>query len=1297
MSRRCSFRISRQAALCLLLLARFYSFASAQQGSEGTVSVTVTDATGSAVPTAKLELLDLGSNYARNATTQEGGTYSFVNLPIGQYRLTVSKDGFGNQVFNPIVVQAARVTDIAARLQVGTTTQTVEVTGSAPVIETTSNMIGTTIDLKQIEDLPLQGRDLTQLSYLTPGYNGTWNGLPSIAEGNNIDGVIGSPTRMKFGGNAEPAVTPRLENIAEMTVQTDQLDLNQGFGQANMQINFVTRRGTNAFHGRAFEDFQNSFLNANSWYNNSAGIARPKLILNDFGGSVGGRIIRDKLFFFGSFSMSKEPGSINATNLVLTPSAQSGIFTYTGTDNATHSVNVLSVAQNFNSSLPSAVNPAIASEFQNINTSLRSGYLTPYSDPNMQTLNWLQASPTTFYYPTFRIDYNVSSNVRINFSMNQTRENQPSVNPSFFPGASAANQVAGFKQKNYTTALGIDWTISPTLINEFRGGFLYNANFFAYNAQPLYAAGTPAVAWNLPVPYPYGGNMSGQQFNLPVSNYYPVFNASDSMTWQKDKHTFMYGFSWYREQDHYWNPPVGFPNISLGLVNGDPALQAFSNTGSNATVPAATSAQLSEAEQLYAVLTGRIGASGGSAVAGTFPYDPKTQQYKHSVGAYNLDELQSAWGLFFQDSWHLKPTLTINYGLRWDFTGDDHDLTGAYHSATTSAIYGPSGVGNLFNPGSLKGDLNPMLTARVHQYNAWDVSPQPAIGIAWNPQSSGGLLGKLTGGGKTVIRGGFSMRRFTEPQQYFWDNASDYGSFFFQNFFLNSNTTGTPGTFFPGTLSLGQPLPPYGFSPATYQASSPESEFTFLNSVGVNGMNYNIAQPYTQAWNVGIQREFGPSRALEVRYNGNRTRHQWISLNTNEVNIFENHFLDQFKTAQHNLAINQQHGVTSFANNGYPGQQSMPVFDAAFAGESSGGAGVPLADYNNTSFINQLQTGQAGAMALALTQIGGTVPYFCNLVGSGFSPCATNAGFTGAGAGYPINFFQANPYASGSGVGYMDAVGYSNYQALQVDFRQRTWHGVQFDANYTWSHTLGISTPNSWTSSFPQYTLRDLRLSYGPTLFDLRHVIHANATFDLPFGKGREWLDRGGIVNAIVGGWTIGDILTFQTGAPFQLQGGNLTFNDYADGGINLHGITASQLQSSIGVYPISPAVNGGQTAAFVNIINPKYLVSPAGGGANSTYITPNITPGTLGANIYLYGPHETFDDMSLTKNIPITERVRLAFQAEFLNVFNHPVFAVNGQGSPFSANVQSFGFGMGGNANGGPCDRAPRQYRILM
>jgi hypothetical protein len=1277
-----SFRQCREILFAVLTATIVASAAApsqafAQAGSQGSVVVTVSDASGAVVPAAQLTLVALRTNDTRTAATTGSGTYNFVNLPIGTYRLTITKPGFETAVYDSVLVQASQATGLTASLTVGSASQTVSVAAEAtPVLETTSNAIGLVVDIKQIEDLPLQGRDLTAFSQLVAGYNGTFNGLPSTDSGSNIDGVIGNSSRMKFTGNVEPAVQPRLEDIEQMTVQTDQLDLNSGFGQSSTQVNFVSRRGSNQFHGRVYDDFRNDGLNANSWFNNavSPALHKNKLILNDFGGSVGGPVLHNKLFFFGSFAMSKQPGSFTATNDIFTAAAQAGNFTYNG--GAT--VNLLQIASQSNLGLPGTVNSAIASQFQAINTAASSASISGTSDANFNELSWRTSSPTTVYFPSARGDWNISDKARVYLSWMMTKTEQPAVSAATFPGSGFSNQIAGTSSKNYSSSFGFDYIFSPTLLNQFKAGFLYDNSLYAYNAAPLYAT-EPTVAWNYPGA---AGNMSGQEYQEPTNTYYPIFNASDSMTLERGAHTFQYGFSWYREQDHYWNPPAGFANYSLGLASGDPAIDAFTISGKNPTLPGATTAQQAEAQQLYAVLTGRIaGVSGESA------YSIKNKSYAAAgqISEYPLDELSSAVGLFAEDSWKVLPTLTLNYGLRWDFTGAQHDLTGFYHSASTAAIYGPSGINNLFNPGSLEGDLNPEITANGRPYNPWKVTPQPAFGFAWNPKvAEGSPFHALLGGDSTVIRGGFALRRFTEPYQYFWDAATDYGSFYYQYFYLNPNNTGATGTFAPGSLSLGGgSLPAYGLSPTSYQAIAPESEFTFQQSTPVFGLDQNIKQPYSESWNFGFQRAIHHSMALEVRYNGNRTIHQWITIDPNEVNVFENGFLDEFKRAQQNLATS---GGTNFSSsNG----QATPILDAAFGGPSA-------SDYSNSQYITYLQTGQVGALAGKLAGVAGTVPYLCNLVGAGFSPCANNAGYTGAGAGYPINFFQANPYAAGTnnygapnGTGRLTSAGYSNYNALQVDLRQGTWHGMQYDANYTWSHSLGVASNNAWTGTFNAFTLRNLAKSYGPTLFDLQNTFHANGTYDLPFGKGKQFLGNNALLDRAVGGWTVGTIVTEQSGAPSQLTGQYATFNDYADGGINLTGVSTRQLQKAVGVHRVP-----GQT--FADVIDPKYLVSPAGGGANPAYITPNTTPGTIGDVVYLHGPHAFFQDMSISKAVPITERIHFRLQGEFLNVWNHPVFGNppafgntpgyfdnNAPGSQ-TAGVQDYGFGQSGVTNEG-------------
>lgn len=1238
--------------------------ARAQQSTAGTVAVTITDQSGAQVSGASLQLENLATNEVHNGTTSGGGTYTFVGLPIGTYKLTVSKSGFSQEAIDSVIVHAAQVTNVPVSLKVGVATEVVEVHESAtPLLDTTSNAIATTIDMKQIEDLPLQGRDVSQLSRLVPGYaastsnaGSTWNGLPAIAQGNSVDGIISSTSRMKFSGDSAPQVSVRLENIGEMVVQTGDMNLGSGYGQADMNASFITRSGTNSFHGRAFEDFRNSYLNANSWTNDAAAIKKPHLELNNFGGSVGGPVRKDKLFFFGSFSESKQPGGYIATNTYLSPLAQTGVFT----DSAGNQINLFTQVAQPNG-LTTAIAQQIGDGLSNINSSLSAGSVTPTSDPNLSQINWFVSNPTTIYYPAARVDYNVNPNLRIDFSWNMTRETEPGAGAPPYPGSAFADRGAEDFFEFYTNSLGIDWTITPTLVNQFRGGFLYNNEEFDFGGSSAYTnPANPFINWA------YGSaNGSPQSFNLPTGQYYPLFSLGDNVTWQHGSHSVSFGFSWWREQDHYYNPPDGIYNYSLGLAQGDPALNAFESYFASYS-----SADRANAENLYATLVGRV--SSVTPVGSGFPYDKSTGQYATTVGAYNLDELMKSWGLYVQDSWRLKSSFTLNYGLRWDFIGDNYDLTSAYQSADPSSLWGPSGINNLFQPGTLTGNMNPMMVARPHQYNPWNRTPQPSLGFAWNPQSSSstGFWSSLLGGSTTVIRGGFQLRNFTEPQQYFWNNATDHGNGYFQYFSLQPANGGGAGTFAPGSLTLGvngvgddpNALPPLAKTPTTYSAAYPMSELTWNYYWGASGMDPNIKPPYVMEWNFGVQRQLGSKNVLEVRYLGHRSVHEWTQIDPNEVNIFENGFLGQFKQAQANLAINQANGITSFANNGFAGQAALPIFDTAFAGEPAGAAGVPLTDYANASFINDLNHGAAGTLADQLAYPFGTVPYICNLVGPALTPCS-NFSYANTGPYYPMNFFQANPYgASFTGVtqSYLVNGGYGTYNGLQIDFRQHQWHGMEFDANYTWSHTLGIEANNDWLAGTTQFTDRDLHRSYGPTIYDIRHVVHVSGTYDLPFGAGRTYLNRSGLVDKVVGGWNIGTIVTYQTGSPFQLLGGYNTFNDYGDGGLVLNGVTTSQLQSAIGVYHIPCAANSPTCRTFADGINPQYLTSPTGGGANKSFITQSTTPGAFAANPWLYGPHFFNADMAITKVVPLTERLRFTFQGEFLNAFNHPNWTIS-------------------------------------
>jgi hypothetical protein len=216
--------------------------------------------------------------------------------------------------------------------------------------------------------------------------------------------VVGNASRAKYNGSAQASASPRVENIAEMAVQTDQIDLDQGFGRSTMQISFVTRSGTNAFHGRAYIDAQNSGLNANSYANNASTpiVRRPKEIYNDLGASLGGPILHDKLFFFGSFSTRRVPGDASTNDTYLPASVQAGNYTYVGTNGQTYTTDLFNLARTVGA--PTTVNAAVAKQLSLINSSLASGSTITTADPNIDQVTWNEPTPVVYYdcTPIFR-------------------------------------------------------------------------------------------------------------------------------------------------------------------------------------------------------------------------------------------------------------------------------------------------------------------------------------------------------------------------------------------------------------------------------------------------------------------------------------------------------------------------------------------------------------------------------------------------------------------------------------------------------------------------------------------------------------------------------------------------------------------------------------------------------------------------------------------------------------------------------------------------------------------------------
>lgn len=1243
----------------IIVLLCLAPFASGQTSTGGAITVTVTDPAGATVPGAALELREIETNDIRKAETQTNGTYTFQNLIFGTYRLSVTKAGFQTELFEAVQVQTARVTDINAILKVGGTTQTVQVLDTAaPLVEADSSVLGDTIDTKQVTNLPMLSRNVMQLAFLVPGWSstggpqstaGTWNNMPGGAVVSaDFDGTPGISNRFRSGGFAygTTGVQPRIEDVAEMSIQTAQLDLS-GIGTSAMGIHIVTRHGTNEFHGRLFEDFRNTDLNANSWLNNARSLPRTIIKLNDFGGSLGGPIIKNKLFIFGTWAQSLQPTTTVATANVLSQSAQQGLFQYKDTSGNLKTVDLLQMAGA--AGYPSTVLGLQSSQFSKINGVLNQGTLTPTSDPNISTFSFLNASNSTIYYPTVRADYNVSEKLRVNLSYGMTKTVRPGTNAPVFPGGIDTVDHTSSNSKNQLAGFGVDWTIRPNMINQFHAGYMYQYSVFDPENNGLDLTKVIEQSWSYGTSL-YTSAIYPRQF---ISSFYPLLTLNDSFTWQRGKHSFVFGGAVFHEQDHYWNGPAGYPNETLGISAQDPISSVFTSG-----LAGVSNTNLTNAENLYAELTGRVSAAG--IAGGGRPLNPKTKQYD-PFGAYILDEAQASAGFWAQDRWKIKPNLTLNYGVRFDIVGDDHDVAGGYTAFRTVAdLWGPTTVGQIFAPGALNGVQNPQIQGTVHVYKT-AYEPSPAIALAWSPNSDKGFLGSLLGKDKTVIRVGYSLRHYQEGAQNFWAFATNGGQIIFQQGSLTSNPTPAVGNFTPGSITVGQALPPYFLTPTAYAPSLPASS---LFGSTFYGMNPNIGQPYVEQWNFGIQRQLGSGSAIEVRYVGNLSLHQWLSYNLNEYNTTTNGFTTQFIAAQNNLKINQANGKgASFANNGLAGQSPLPIFEAAF--------GTATSNFTNGTFITDLNTGQAGLFARSIAQ---NATFLCNMVGSAnLQPGCTAKGNPNApGAGYPINFFQVNPIATGAQANYLDSAGSSNYNALQIDFRQRLNHGMEFNVNYTWSHSLGIAAQNQIQGQGNNiyYTAHDFRLNYSPMLFDIRQVVHASGTYDLPFGMRQRFLNQNRMMDYIVGGWTLGTIIAIQGGSPMIMSGGYDTLN-FSDSGVVLNnGLTVQQLQSSVGQYKSgNPWVYG---------LNPSSYIASNGIAAASA-LSPNTTPGTYAYRPFLYGPGWYNIDLSINKSIPIREKLHFTFQAELLNATNHPTFNFGSNGNSLSLQQTSFGQMTGG------------------
>jgi hypothetical protein len=1222
--------------LPLLLTAVFAAtrLAGGQASTAGALSGTVADPSGAVVPGAALTISQPSTGFSRAITAGADGSYNFPDLIAGQYVLTVRAKGFADAVYNGVSVVTGRVLNLNVRMKIGSSTQTVEVSSQGEVLETTTNTLATTLSPEAVQDLPLNGRDALPFAQLVSGAQSggdqrfeTYNSMPNAALNITVDGMNDNFQRFRTSTTGFFDAAPlRIGAIDEFTVSTTDLTADAG-AEGGATLRFELKRGTNKFHGNAFWQTQNSAFNANTYALNALGLPKTPYHTNDFGGSIGGPIWKDKIFFFVNYEQEYVPGNQTAYAQVLTPGAQGGDFTYTGTDNTQHTVNLLTIAAN--NGFQSAINPLIANEFQQIDSSVPKAF-AQYSTilPYQNEIAWQYRWNYNQIYPTARIDYQITPKIEWHVAYDVEWRTYPGYQA--YPGDPNVNSSYNSTYGTFTT--GLNWTITNSLVNQVNAGLLNTQEEFNHgNSWNPFAAEN-----NIIIDAP--GFVNGYStlnpwipnYMLPEPRNNPVRDVNDMVTWTHGKHSITVGGDWRNSTDFDTgddDPPGNY----LGISSLDPAVGMFNSTNFPDMNFSETNQQdLTNAEDLYATLTGRI-----SSIYGDNYVNSATHQYQ-TLGVFRQPEAQTVGGIYAQDAWRATPHLAFNFGLRWQFSGAVHNTNDTYTSPTLANLLGPSKA--LFEPGQLAGVQNPEIALRPAPYSDDMREQAPNFGFAWNTAVNDGFLGKLTGGTKLVVRGGAAITWYDEGWTTF-EQATEYSNpGDTQVAFLSAGqpTNTPPGEFAAGSLALGA-TPALNLSPTTFSFPVSESGFTFgYQPFGT--VDPNIRSPYIENWYFGIQRELPGNTVVEVNYVGNHSVHEWENYDLNEVNIFENGFLKEFKTAQANLAAN---GGTSFGDNtGSAGAAGLPIMDQAF--------GVGGSAFSNPSYISLVQTGQAGALANAIAT---SSTYFCNLVGNGngtFTPCV-NYGYTSPTA-YPINFFQANPYATGEPITILSDPGSESYNGLQAQVKHPSGHGLMLMANYAYSHSFtnryigDYYTADEALENFT--TLRDPKINRAPSPYDQRHTFRAFALYSLPFHTSNH------LLNEAAGGWTLSPIFGWQAGRNFKLLGQTNTYNDYdstypdaSDSGVVLNGITARQLQKKVGYYP------GPNTAT------PRLLMDQT--VFTNGEVEPETTPGELGQFVFLHGPQIVSTDFAVTKVFPIFEQLKMNIQAEMLNLFNHPEWGV--------------------------------------
>jgi Carboxypeptidase regulatory-like domain len=1285
-----------RAVLFLLALCMPIAI-SAQVTTTGRLAGIVTDSKGALVPKAEIVATQNETKTVLKATANDEGAWAIPSVSVGTYTISVTAPNFKTTVIQDVKVDSGQVASANSVLEPGGANEQVTISGGGEILQTESANVSTTIVGKQIVELPFVSRDALQLVLTLPGVQtpgtprtSSINGLPKGSVNLTLDGANIQDNFLRSSDGFFTQVQPKSDAVSEVTVSTA-VPGAESAGEGAVQVRFITKSGTPDFHGGAFWQYRSPNFNSNYYFNNIDGLPRDTLFLRQYGGHIGGPIIfpkilksRNRAFFFGNWEEFHLPQTYpSGTVLALTPSASSGNFTYKDTSGNVVTKNILTIAAA--KGFPGTVDPVVAKGLALVDAGIRSGgslkdRIASASDYNRLEYNFQDPGNNLRRFQTIRFDWNITKAQHLEFIHNYQHyfSDPDAVNSQLDvagPGTGIVignpNLTGSIYRNSFSYVMAHRWTISNNVANEIRatsggnGTSVFTREFAPglFNFWKGFAVTGGTYLGNQ-------GTGTGAFYNRRSTSRRntPTKGLSDNLTYLKGAHTLNFGASYLRINSFTSAASTQIvPQLVFGLATGDPVNTGSTSIFTTGNFPGANTTQLGQARSLYAYLVGRV-----SSIARSSSLDGNT--HKYVFDSFNELNHQNEFAFFGQDSWKLKPNLTVSYGLRWEFEPSPVNDNLVYTRNTYAGLFGVSGTGNLFRPGVFSGQPTQYILLQPNEagYPTRHHDFAPSFGFAYTPHFKTGLLRTLAGASdQTVIRGGYSIAFTREGFNAF--NAM-FGSNEGGTVTLSVSPSLTPGIFPAGSVMFNSGNGP--FPSLAPPADTSKYPFTPLAGAagGANDFDARLKAGYTQSYTIGIQRELNKDTVVEARFVRTRGTHLWRQYDLNEVNIFENGFLTEFNNAARNMAIFTAAnpgcvaaGNCNYGNSGLAGQVNIPIIGTSIASN---------VDATTAQFLTQ---GQAGALA---NSIAFSLTRMNRLILGNLIPFTTLPASTGCDASNTTNqtcklsnFFILNPQTTG-GAFLMTQGTDTSFNALQLEVRRRLSNGLLIQGSYQFGKALSNAYVSSSSVFSQPRTLRNPGLDRTFSPWDIRQAFKFDYIYELPFGPGKRFFNaKNPVVKRIIGDWQIGGVTRIQSGTPNLLSSGRATMNQN-EAGVVLVNITQKQLQDLVKirkdpsgiVYWLPQSIINNTLAAFGN-----------GGTLDPTapYIGPPTTPGQLGDRIVLFGPWSARFDFNILKRIPLTERMNVEGRVSFLNAFNRPNFSLASPGNDtngLGANSTSFG-----------------------